>query len=119
MLMPPAIPISAAWYGIYVLGGFVFFTLKFGIEESIKNPESGLLGVIWYFILGFMVSFLPGLGWGSAIFVVARLVYMPQRKEWKQNRELLLTSGFCQKDGVVIDHQGNAQDPRTYVNQLF
>lgn len=119
MLMPPSIPLSSPWYVILVLTGMVIFTFKIAIEHFTSNPESGLLGVVFFLILGGFQAFLPGLGYGSLVYVVLRFVYSSERKAWKQNRELLLTSGFCQRDGVVIDHQGNAQAPITYVNQLF
>lgn len=119
MLMPPSIPLSSPWYVILVLTGMVIFTFKIAIENFMDNPESGLLGVVWYLILGGFLAFLPGLGYGSLAYVVLRFVYASERKAWKRNRVILLTSGFCQRDGVVIDHEGKAHSPGGYVAYVF
>ena len=119
MLMPPVIPLSSPWYVILVLAGIVIFTFKIGVENFMDNPESGLLGVVWYLLLGGFLSFLPGLGYGSLVYVVLRFVYASERKTWKRNREILLSSGFCQQDGVVIDHDGKTYSPAGYVASVF
>lgn len=119
MLMPPTIPLSAPWYGILVLTGMVIFTFQIAIEHFTSNPESGLLGVVFYLILGGFQAFLPGLGYGSLVYLVLRFVYASERKAWKRNREILLSSGFCQQDGVVIDHDGQAHSPAGYVAHVF
>ena len=119
LLSPPRKPFGLYWLPILILSMMGYFTVKYAIDASGEQPESGLLGVIFSLILGFYFSFFSGTAVGTIIFLILLLIYGPERKRWKRNCEILYSSSFCVLDGVVFDDEANVYSPADYVDFVF
>ena len=119
ILSPPRKPFGLYWYPIYILGAMAYFLVKYAVDKYNEDPSSGLLGAVFWSILGLYLSFLPGIGVGTAVYLFGLAMYTPARNRWKQNCQVLYSSRFCQQDGIVFDDEGNVYSPSDYVDVVF
>jgi len=119
LLSPPRIPLGFHWFPILALTGMGYYTIQYTIDYYSKQPESGLLGIVFFLVLGFFFSIFIGTAMGALAYVTLLLINIPNRRKWRRNCDVLLTSRFCQKDGVVIDSEGRAHSPSNYVDVVF
>lgn len=119
LLTPPAKPLAIHWLAIFILSGMGFYLLKEIIAGVSTTPDSGILGVVWFFCLGLITCFIPGVISGITMYLICLMIYAPARSAWKKNTNTLLNSKYCYKDGVVFDEQRKVYSPVDYVDIVF
>ena len=119
LLSPPSKPMSAPWLFILILLGIGSSVLRTMVEEMAGTPDAGLMNLIWGFCLGVFTSFIPGVITGILIYLILLAIYTPARNQWKKDCETLFSSGYCQRDGVIVDSSGEAHSPVDYVDTVF
>lgn len=118
-LTPPPKPFAIYWLFIFIFSGMGVYLLKEIISGISTTPDAGVLGLVWFFCLGLITCFIPGVVSGVLMYLVALILYSPARSAWKKNTNTLLNSKYCYKDGVVFDEQRKVYSPVDYVDIVF
>lgn len=119
LLSPPTKPMTAPWLFILILVGIAIAVLRTMASEVASNPDGGLLVIVWSFCLGIFTSFIPGVITGVLIYLILLVMYTPARKQWDKDCDTLLSSWYCQQDGIIIDEEGEVHSPVDYVDIVF
>lgn len=119
LLSPPRIPFGLHWLPIFILSAMGFYTVKYALDAFAEQESSGAIGFLFLLILGFFFSIFTGTAVGTLSYLAVLAINVPERKRWKANCEVLLSSPYCQKDGVVFDAKGAVFSPASYVDVVF
>ena len=119
LLSPPRKPFGFHWLPIFILSMMGYYTVKYAIDAFGEQPESGPIGFLFLLILGFFFSVFSGMAVGTLCYLVVLLIFLPERKRWKHNCEILFSSHYCAKHGIVFDAESNVYSPATYVGKIF